>query len=142
MANNKLRILLTGVLAVGFIGGIMFISTLGSASKGTEKKAPETTQVPVVSAQGKELLNQFSAAFEAAAAKVNPSVVPIFSEQVTRVESPFGFPDDPLKQFFGEDFFKRFFGQRPPGNKKRQFTHWDLESSSQMTATFSQIITW
>jgi serine protease Do len=118
MADKKLRILFTAVLGVGFIGGILFISSLGSASKGTEKRTLDTTQVAVVSAQGKELLNQFSAAFEAAAAKVNPSVVPIFSEQVTRVENPFGFPDDPLRQFFGGDFFKRFFGEQAPGEQK------------------------
>jgi serine protease Do len=105
-------------MASGFLGGILFISSLGSAPKAYEKDSSATEQVPAVSVQGKELLKQFSVAFEAAAAKVNPSVVPIFSEQVTKVENPFGFPDDPFRQFFGDNFFRRFFGQVPQGEQK------------------------
>jgi serine protease Do len=116
--NNRLTILLTFVMALGFLGGILFISSLGSAPKASEKDTSVTEQVPAVSVQGKELLKQFSVAFEAAAAKVNPSVVPIFSEQVAKVENPFGFPDDPFRQFFGDNFFRRFFGQVPQGEQK------------------------
>jgi serine protease Do len=118
LKNKRLTILLTAVLALGFVGGIVFISSLGSASRASEDQTSVSSQSPVVTPQGKELLNQFSAAFEAAAAKVNPSVVPIFSEQVTIVENPFGLPDDPLRQFFGRDFFKRFFGAPPSGEQK------------------------
>jgi serine protease Do len=60
--------------------------------------------------KGRALLDQFSVAFEAAASKISPSVVPIFAEQVMTVQNPYSSPDDPFKDFFGEDFFKRFFG--------------------------------
>ena len=60
--------------------------------------------------QGRTLLDQFSVAFEFSSAKLSPSVVPIFAEQTRTIENPFGSPSDPFKQFFGEDFFKRFFG--------------------------------
>jgi serine protease Do len=116
--HKRLSILLSAVMALGFLGGILFISSLGSTPKSSEEQTPINSQAPVISSQGKELLKQFSAAFEAAAAKVNPSVVPIFSEQVTTVENPFGSPDDPFRQFFGDDFFKRFFGLPPSGEQK------------------------
>jgi serine protease Do len=67
-------------------------------------------QDTVYSSKGRELLEQFSDAFEAAASKISPSVVPIFAEQVMTVQNPFNSPNDPFKDFFGEDFFKRFFG--------------------------------
>ena len=73
---------------------------------------------PVVTLKGKELLNQFSDAFEAAAAKVNSSVVPVFSEQVQTVQNPFASGESPFRDFFGDDFFKRFFGS-PQGNDRQ-----------------------
>ncbi len=60
--------------------------------------------------KGKTILNEFSDAFEAAAAKISPSVVPIFAEEVKTVQNPFDSPESPFKQFFGPDFFKGFFG--------------------------------
>jgi len=50
---------------------------------------------------------------------VNPSVVPIFSEQVVQAQNPFGSPDDPFRDFFGDEFFKRFFGAPPQGEEKQ-----------------------
>ena len=60
--------------------------------------------------KGRTLLDQFSVAFEASAAKISPSIVPIFAEQTKTFNNPFGSPEDPFHQFFGDDFFKRFFG--------------------------------
>jgi serine protease Do len=57
--------------------------------------------------------------FESASDKVSPSVVPIFSEQEVKVSSPFGSPEDPFRDFFGDDFFKHFFGQIPQGDQKQ-----------------------
>ncbi len=108
-------LIVTFLLAVGFIGGILFLSTTGSVS--STHPRTDNQPAPVLTAKGKELLNQFSTAFEAAAARVNPSVVPIFSEQVTSVANPFNSPDDPLRQFFGDDFFKHFFGNQ--GDQKQ-----------------------
>jgi serine protease Do len=110
---SRQSLVLTALLVVAFTAGILFISVLGAGS-------PKPASQPAIEAQadqgssqsatqGKELLNQFSAAFEAAAAKVNPSVVPIFSEQVMKTQ-------DPFSQFFGnDDFFRKFFGN--PGGR-------------------------
>ncbi|HTO93594.1 MAG TPA: hypothetical protein VMM80_04455, partial [Bacteroidota bacterium] len=81
------RWILAACLATGFLGGAAFFMTIGASTHaGGNAPAPAT---PVVSPEGKELLTQFSAAFETAAARVNPSVVPIMSEQVTHVSNPF-----------------------------------------------------
>ncbi len=55
---------------------------------------------------------EISDAFESAADKVSDFVVPIFAEQVVKTPAQ-GFPDDPFREFFGNDFFKRFFGATP-----------------------------
>lgn len=62
------------------------------------------------SPQARALIQQLSDAFETASAQVSCSVVSIFAEQIVQVKNPFGMPDDAFKDFFGEEFFKRFFG--------------------------------
>jgi serine protease Do len=117
--KQKLSVRMT-LLIAGFITGILFIATIGTSNKsvqGGDKVAFGST--PALTVQGKELLNQFSTAFEAAADKVNSSVVPIFSEQVTKVTNPFGSAEDPFRQFFGDDFFKHFFGNNNGGEQKQ-----------------------
>jgi len=117
--DSRHSLILTGLLVVAFTAGIFFVSVLGAGSPKPETEpaanAQTTTASPQITAQGKELLNQFSSAFEAAAAKVNPSVVPIFSEQVKTVQ-------DPFSQFFGDEFFHRFFGNRgtPGGSEQKE----------------------
>ncbi len=66
---------------------------------------------------GYVVAEQLSQAFEAAAGTVEQSVVPIFAEQVIEVRSPFASSVDPFRDFFGDDFFKRFFGT-PQGGKQ------------------------
>jgi len=105
-----------GVILV-FAGGGAFFSTIGAAPQQSPGSAGKN-DAPVVSTQGKEFLNQFSIAFESAAARVNPSVVPILSEQVSRVTSPFGSPSDPLRDFFGDEFFRRFFRNNQSDQKQ------------------------
>jgi len=114
MHTRVTSVLAITLLILGFLGGVAFLSTLGSHSKSTQ-----SAQALTVSPQAKELLNEFSSAFEAAAAEVNPSVVPIFSEQVTVVQNPFGSSEDPFRQFFGDDFFKHFFGNAMPKEQKQ-----------------------
>ncbi|HEX7574190.1 MAG TPA: trypsin-like peptidase domain-containing protein, partial [Bacteroidota bacterium] len=99
------------------VGGGAFITSMVAEPQQSHGSAGGN-EVPVVSSQGKELLNQFSVAFESAAAKVNPSVVPILSEQVSQMASPFSSPSDPLKDFFGDEFFKRFFGNAQSDQKR------------------------
>ncbi len=107
------------LLTLGFAGGIFFVSTLASSTHPPLRSASEAVDTSGLTPQGRALLNQFSDAFEAAAAKVNPSVVPIFSEQVSTVANPFGGANDPFRDFFGDDFFKRFFGNRGGGTEKQ-----------------------
>jgi len=111
------------LLLIGFTGGILFLSAVGASNKPVyEIKGQTPPASSVLNPQGKELLNQFSTAFEAAADKINPSVVPIFSEQVTKINNPFGSAEDPFRQFFGDDFFKHFFGNEN-GNGQKQTVH-------------------
>jgi serine protease Do len=115
--KSRAKWFVTASLILVLVGGGAFIIEIGAAPQQSHSSAGPD-QAPVVSPQGKELLNQFSVAFESAAAKVNPSVVPILSEQVNQVTSPFGSPSDPLKDFFGDDFFKRFFGNSQSDRKQ------------------------
>jgi serine protease Do len=101
-------------LAVIFIGIFVFFSCRKSAS-GSSAEEPKTPVVePAFEPQAGQLARQLSEAFEYASQKVTVSVVPIFAESVVQVQSPFGMPDDQLKNFFGDDFFKRFFGETAP----------------------------
>ncbi len=102
---------MTLVLGVGFIAGVSFVTLLGFSGPGSGH-TPPSSAVATVTPEGRMLVDQFSAAFENAASKVNESVVPIFSEQVKQVSNPFASQDDPFRQFFGDDFFNHFFGGR------------------------------
>jgi len=52
--------------------------------------------------------------------EVRHSVVNISTTRVVKGEplQPFGGPDSPFHDFFGDEFFKRFFGDRPQGGAK------------------------
>jgi serine protease Do len=109
MLQKKTPILLSLVLIAGFIGGMIFLFVLGSAGA-VSRRSDDGNTIAALNPKGRELLDQFSVAFESASAKVNQSVVPIYSEQVTEVQNPFASGNDPFKQFFGNDFFNRYFG--------------------------------
>src|SRR5512136_1454859 len=68
-------------------------------------------------AQVHDLMEEISAAFEAASDKVSAFVVPIFAEQVVQTPAQ-GFPDDPFRDFFCDEFFMRFFGAPPQAQKR------------------------
>ena len=99
----------TLVLLLGFGTGVFFMTSLGSSSAHHEWNDPPANQAAT---HGRALLKEFSAAFEEAAARVNPSVVPIYSETTTKMKSPFD-------EYFGDQFFHHFFGNRP-NNSQRQ----------------------
>lgn len=112
--------LMTFMLAIGFSAGILLLSLMGSLpgkAAHDQKSPPEEVRI---TAKGHELLDEFSVAFESASAKVNQSVVPIFSEQVTEVDNPFASPNNPFHQFFGDDFFNHFFSG---GEKQKEVVH-------------------
>ncbi len=89
-----------------------------SCGRSDEKQSSTTSRAG--SGETFTLATQLSEAFEAAAGKVSPSVVPIFAEQV--IEQSFGYaaPDELFRRFFGDDFFKRFFGTPPKTEKNQQ----------------------
>src|SRR5262245_60567932 len=61
-----------------------------------------------------------SSTFRQVAAAVGPAVINI--NTVTVVRNPFSGPRSPMEEFFGEEFFRRFFGGR------REFTQRSLGS--------------
>ena len=101
--------LMTFVLVIGFIAGVSFVTLLGSSGTLSGHRSNSSDSVSHLTPKGRELLNDFSVAFESAAAKVNQSVVPIYSEQVKNVQNPFAMGNDPFRQFFGDNFFNHFF---------------------------------
>jgi len=102
------------LLSMLLITNIAAASCRGSAQDPASQAGPQAAPASASSGQsvstGREMIRQFSEAFESAAAKVSGSIVSIYAEQVVQVQNPFGNPDDSFRQFFGDDFFKRFFG--------------------------------
>jgi serine protease Do len=117
MKANKIlkateKIFLVILIAIGttLITEKIYSNTKESVYPGFKVDNPKAYQDTTYLTKGKAILNEFSDAFEAAAAKISPSVVPIFAEEVKTVKNPFNSPENPFKEFFGPDFFKGFFG--------------------------------
>lgn len=88
-------------------------------------ESPAQSYVPKPAAQVKtdssalSVAEQLSNAFANVAAKVTPSVVTVFTETDVKVQQQ-PFSGGPFDQFFGNDFFKKFFQfQQPQGDMKR-----------------------
>ncbi len=96
-----------GVMGLSAIS-LLFLFTLVAGQD--VPKAADASQVHA-------LMDEISAAFEGAANKVSSFVVPIFAEQVVQPQAQ-SLPDDPFKDFFGDEFFKRFFGGQPQDQKR------------------------
>jgi serine protease Do len=103
----------------GFFAGLIVASQLELAPASWAQDKAKTPSANLNAAQGRLILQQFSAAFEEAAAKVNAAVVPIFSEQVMEERGPFSMPNEQFRDFFGDDFFRRFFNA-PRGGEEGQ----------------------
>jgi len=112
--------LITAILIGGFLCGLIFTSHLELAPASLAQDKTKTSSTNLNAAQGRLILQQFSAAFEEAAAKVNASVVPIFSEQVVEERGPFTMPNDQFRDFFGDDFFRRFFSNPRSGDERQR----------------------
>jgi serine protease Do len=121
MKNAKITwTFLAFALVVGFIAGVLVAPGIGLSGAPADLQK-ETQQQPAGSqkpAPTQQMMDDISRAFEQAALKVSPSIVPITAEQVVEAQSAFGMPDEAFRDFFGEDFFKRFF-QQPPQEQKR-----------------------
>jgi serine protease Do len=97
------------------IGGLALAALLAFGVSGPAAAAQTAADV-----QARGALAAMSQAFEAAAAKVGPSVVSIFAEQVVQANTQQGMPDDAFRDFFGDQFFRRFFGDPSQGGNARR----------------------
>jgi serine protease Do len=120
MPKNSKRIYL-GIIAVIFVFAVFSITALCRETK--PEVAEETSTVNVVNpsqnSQARDVIEQISQAFEQASGQVSPAVVSIFAEQVVEVQNPFGMPDEAFRDFFGQDLFRRFFGDPQAQEEKR-----------------------
>ncbi|MDZ7359324.1 MAG: DegQ family serine endoprotease [candidate division KSB1 bacterium] len=119
MKITKRSLFILIVLIAGFAGGLIVASNLEWTPAIIGQDKSESVSKSTTSSSARALADQLSDLFESASDKVSPSVVPIFSEQEVKVTSPFGSPEDPFRDFFGDDFFKHFFGQVPQGDQKQ-----------------------
>ncbi len=115
MNSNRCK---AAALAAAFLsilaGGLLACTSEAPAGS---PPAQAQTAAPATNPQVHALMDQISAAFEQAASRVSSFVVPIFAEEVVQEQSQ-DMPDDPFRQFFGEDFFRRFFGTPPQAQKR------------------------
>jgi serine protease Do len=89
------------VIAVGFEW-----NQTTNAQTPTKMVAQQNSETPQASSADMNVAQQLSNVFASVAAEVNPSVVTIFTETKVKMQGSSGSPFD---QFFGDDFFKKFF---------------------------------
>ncbi len=119
--KNKLRFLAIGISFIAIVILIGYGLTFQSDNNPILKA--ETSVKNYQSQIGLDLLS-FNEAFISVAERANPSIVTIFTERVIKRDSrefrsPF-FDSDPFRDFFGEDFFDRFFRIPIPEGELRQ----------------------
>lgn len=95
---------------LSFLGGFILASNLGCFSGEKKQETQEVSKRSAEEGQNENPVHQISQAFKDASLKVSPSVVSIIAEQQVSVSRNFGFPDDAFRDFFGDEFFRRFFG--------------------------------
>ncbi|MCC6543603.1 MAG: DegQ family serine endoprotease [Nitrospirae bacterium] len=116
---KKRCVLFIAIIAAGLINAaVIHWDSISNAEPTGIIKVRQGTDAASVNPSDVAAAEQFSNVFAGVAKKVNPSVVTIFTESNVKVQQPFkGMPFD---QFFGDDFFKRFFQDRQPqGNLKQ-----------------------
>lgn len=119
--KNKLRFFIIGIsfIVIGILIG--YGLTFQSDNYSIIKAEPATTNSQ---SQRESDLLSFNEAFISVAERANPSVVTIFTERVIKLKSqefrsPFS-EGDPFMDFFGEDFFDRYFRIPIPEGELRQ----------------------
>ncbi len=105
------------------LGALMLFVVSGCQKKQQAQPQSGASPQAVGSVQTRALLDNVSAVFEQAVGKVSPSVVPVFAEETVVVQNPFTSPESPFRDFFGDDFFKRFFGTPPGQGEQKQTVH-------------------
>lgn len=86
--------------------------------------APQNTQPPLVDWKGNGIAAN---TFIEISKRADLGVVNIGTTKTIKQENPFGYPNSPFNQFFGDDLFKHFFGG-PRGNAPREFKQQSLGS--------------
>ncbi|MEJ2535903.1 MAG: trypsin-like peptidase domain-containing protein [Calditrichia bacterium] len=98
--------LLMGVI-IGLIIAVGFEWNQTTSAQTPMKMATQqSAETPQASPSDLNVAQQLSNVFASVAAEVNPSVVTIFTETKVKMQGSAGSPFD---QFFGDDFFKKFF---------------------------------
>ncbi|MFQ5706588.1 MAG: DegQ family serine endoprotease [bacterium] len=111
---TKLQIVV--VLMAGILIGGLAVSQLDWLPKTrAENTTPEVVNTPKPT-YDTNVIRDLNNAFIDIAAKANKSVVTIFTDKVIKAsqqtQNPFA--NDPFREFFGDDFFGRFFSPRLP----------------------------
>jgi len=119
--KNKLKFFVTGISFI--VIGILIGYGLTFQSDNNPVLKAEPTAKNYQSQKQLDLLS-FNEAFISVAERANPSVVTVFTETVIKrpaqeFRSPFS-DRDPFRDFFGEDFFDRFFRIPIPEGELRQ----------------------
>jgi serine protease Do len=108
------------LLFVGVAAGIVLVTGFGwthstHAQEMATSQVPQAVTAPVASPQDYSTAKALSNVFADVAARVNPSVVMVFTETDVKVAN------SPFEQFFGgDDFFKKFFQQPSPDKEYKQ----------------------
>ncbi len=104
--NIKTRLTLVFTLIIGMIAGIVLAAhfNLLPHLDAADNKPAKTPHI--------ETAENLQSAFVQVSDAVKPSVVNISTSRTVKMGNTFGFnmDDDQMKQFFGDDFFDRFFG--------------------------------
>ncbi len=102
-----------------------------------------TAQPGETAQAGKQYLRALSDAFADAAEKVKPAVVSIVSVRKVQVGSQQLPPNfyEPFKDFWGEDFFDRFFRRRMPEGQPREYQQRGVGSGFIVDAKQGYILT-
>jgi serine protease Do len=116
------------LIAAGIIIGLVIAAEFNIGRNSKADTAQETSQTTStkednqeVSKSSVEILDAISNAFADVAEKVNPSVVTISTKTVVKNRQ-----GSPFSEFFGDDFFKRFFNS--PGGPQGEFVQQGLGS--------------
>jgi serine protease Do len=119
-------VLLTAVMLVlGGVGGFA-----ASRSAGQQEAPPAPSQVPVLPVQMPLTTNTFAKVAET----IKPAVINI------NTLSRGGMGRTPFEEFFGEEFFRRFFGDRPEGMPARSLGSGVIVDAAGIAVTNAHVV--
>lgn len=122
------RLMLLGIVLVSFAAGVLYVHSGGSVRsanaafdffKPRVKTPPQEETVQAPSEAGPQsVMSRVPTSFVDLVKKEKPAVVNISTTQVIKQKGfshpQFGGRQSPFEEFFGDDFFRRFFGGVPP----------------------------